>query len=79
MTHRKILLPALPRTKTSSVLATGTSLVPLIENEDGVTDAGARLAHLNYEVPTVRLALSSAANLAKKFHDGSLLSERLYR
>jgi hypothetical protein len=79
MTDEKILFPALCRTETSSVGRARPLLVPLVENEDGVTDTGTRLGHLNDEAPSLRLSLSSAAYLAKKFHDGSLLSEELYR
>ena len=79
MADEKILFPALCRTETSSVGRARPFLVPLVKDEDGVTDAGAWLGHLNYETPALRLALSSAAYLAKKFHDGSLLSENLCR
>ena len=57
----EILGPTFRRTETSSVRSARPLLVPLVENEDGVTDTGAWLAHLNYEAPAVRLALSSAA------------------
>jgi hypothetical protein len=79
MADEKILFPALCRTETSSVGRARPFLVPLVKDEDGVRDTGAGFAHLDDEVPAVRLALSSAAYLAKKFHYGSLLSEEMYR
>src|ERR1017187_8753288 len=79
MADEKILFPALCRTETSSVGRARPFLVPLVKDEDGVRDTGAGFAHLDDEAPSVRLALSSAAYLAQKFHGGTFPSEELYR